>query len=206
MWDELRAAIVRLRDEQPGAITGHPGLRDDDQRPPFAIMLAAWATDVAAGLHRQFGADVALTVGGMAYPTGERTHIPGIAPESAEISAELDGPLTVTSGHHAAPGLLVTNHTTATMHVATNGTITAVVVDPATDRVIGGYSGPQTLALVTYPVTPGHTTRIPLLVGTDSYAADLGYAVPPGDWAIRATIQLGDRTLGTRALPITVTG
>jgi hypothetical protein len=92
------------------------------------------------------------------------------------------------------------------MNVATNGNITAIVVDPATDRVIGGYSGPQTLALVTYPVKPGGTTRIPLLVGTDSYAADLGYAVPPGNWAIRATIELGDRTLGTPALPITVTG
>jgi hypothetical protein len=80
MWDALKAAIIRLRDEQPGALTGHPGLRDDDQRPPFAIMLAAWATDLAAELHRQFGDDVELTVGGMAYPTGERTHIPASPP------------------------------------------------------------------------------------------------------------------------------
>lgn len=45
-----------------------------------------------------------------------------------------------------------------------------------------------------------------MLVGTASDSAQLGYAVPPGEWAVRVTLELGDgRRVRTPMLPITVT-
>lgn len=69
------------------------------------------------------------------------------------------------------------------------------------DLIRGGFSVP-----------PGGTTPVPLLVGTDSFDPDLGYAVPPGEWGIQVTLRriterdpvLG-RPIRTPILPLTVT-
>lgn len=94
VWDSLKVDLVRLLDEQPGALTGYPDPRvDTNRRPPFHIDLAAWAT----------------------------------------------------------------------------------------------------------------SEKIPLLVGTASIDPALGYTVPPGDWAVRATLRMADGTqLSTPLLPLTV--
>ena len=63
-WDELKAVLVRLRDEQPGVLMQYPMPEVDVGRvPPFAIGLAPWAAATAGELHRQFGDQVELTVG-----------------------------------------------------------------------------------------------------------------------------------------------
>jgi hypothetical protein len=55
-WDELKAVLLRLRDEQPGVLMQYPMPEVDEGRvPPFAITLAPWATSTAEELHRQFG-------------------------------------------------------------------------------------------------------------------------------------------------------
>jgi hypothetical protein len=55
---------------------------------------------------------------------------------------------------------------------------------------------------------------IPLLIGTASFTDGLGYAVPPGNWGLQATLALvpdprpesGERLLRrTQVLPLTVT-
>ena len=64
VWDELRPVIVRLLDEQPGALAQHPSLDSELVRtPPIEIHLTPWAAGVAEELHRQFGDGVDLTVG-----------------------------------------------------------------------------------------------------------------------------------------------
>jgi hypothetical protein len=71
--------------------------------------------------------------------------------------------------------------------------------------VAGRYTGGQRLALVVFRVAPGKTERIPLLVGTSSYDPALGYAVPPGRWALFAVLRLEDgRRLKTPLLGVTV--
>jgi hypothetical protein len=102
-------------------------------------------------------------------------------------------------------GLLVRNRSRAWMVVLTNGRITASVIDPATGEVVGGYAGAQTLPGIRFEVAPGDTTRIPLLVGTASLTARLGYSVPPGRWGLQALLDLRDegRRL-TPVLPLTV--
>jgi hypothetical protein len=45
VWEELRAVLVRLRDQQPGALMRYPALdANQDRKPPVTIGLAPWAT------------------------------------------------------------------------------------------------------------------------------------------------------------------
>ncbi len=98
-WDELKAVLLRLRDEQPGVLMQYPMPEVDEGRvPPFALTLAPWATSTAEDLHRQFGDDVELTVGALPYPPGRQpppepatVPLPGLL-DPQEITAELDGP------------------------------------------------------------------------------------------------------------------
>ena len=200
VWDELKVVLGRLRDQQPGTLTQYPMPEvDEGRQPPFTIRLEPWATATAEELHRQFGDDVELTVGALPYPPGRLSpHRPANGPpadllDPDEIAAELDGPAAVRSGHTLRHGLLLRNRTGRELQIATNSQVTAVVVDPHTGEVVGGYAGFQQLPLIIVRVAPGQTGRVPLLIGTASCTPRLGYAVPPGDWGIQATLTLVPR-------------
>ena len=217
VWDELKVVLARLRDQQPGSLTQYPTPDvDEGTQPPFTIRLAPWAAATAEELHQQFGDDVELTVGALAYPPGRQPpHPPAVGPlpdllDPHEIVAELDGPAVVSSGYTLRHGLLLRNLTTRELQIATNGQVTAVVVDPHTSEVVGGFAGFQNLPLIIFRVAPGQTERVPLLIGTASCTPRLGYAVPPGDWGIQATLTLGPHPRDsprrrTPVLPLTVT-
>ena len=40
------------------------------------------------------------------------------------------------------------------------------------------------------PVPRGGSTEIPLLVGAASFVRELGYTIPPGQWALTVDLQL----------------
>lgn len=210
MRNDLQGALLRIREEDPEALTGYPMLPEHgDDGPPYRILLAPWAADVAEELHRRFGDNVKLQVGALGYPMGSGSgRVPDLppaelGPDEAEVT--LEGALSVRSGHAARHGLIIRNLTSRSLDFQTNGQVTALVVDPGTGEVAGGYSGMQYLPLVRFAASPGTPERIPLLVGTASFVPDLGYAVPPGPWAIRVPLELGDgRRLSTPMLPITV--
>lgn len=215
-WDELKVILARLRDEQPGVLTGWPNLVVD-QMPPFQITLAPWATATAADLHQRFGDDVELTVGALPYPAARPPRRPRVTEPPAELlspqqaTVELDGPAAVRSGHTLRHSLLLHNHSGDDLKIATtNGQLTTAVVDPATGEVVGGFAGAQALPLITYRVAPGQTQPIPLLTGTASFTPRLGYTVPPGSWGIQATLTLGPDPRNTShrrtpVLPLTIT-
>jgi hypothetical protein len=217
VWDELKVVLVRLRDHQPGAVWLSPMPEvDEGRQPPFAIHLAAWAVDAAEELHRQFGDDVKLTVGALPYPPGARpepTPAAGEPPEllnPREIAAELDGPAVIKSGHELRHGLLLRNFTDSEILISPNGTAFAVVVDPQTGEVVGGFYGARTLALMFFQVAPGETVRIPFLIGTASFAPRLGYTVPAGNWGVQATLMISaepdvSAVRRTPILPLTIT-
>ena len=198
-WDELRLALARLLEEQPGALTRFPDpSQSEGGLAPFAISLAPWASGAAAELRRQFGDEVDLTVGALPYPPRPPPRWPvprrpappadPLDPDQAE--AELDGPAVVRSGHTLRHGLLVRNRSGRELAIATNGQVTAVIVDPRTGEEVGGFSGAQFLPLIVFRIAPGATERIPLLIGTASFTARLGYAVPPGSWGLQVTLDL----------------
>jgi hypothetical protein len=217
VWDELKVVLARLRDEQPAALMLYPMPEvDEGRQPPFVIRLAPWAAATAAELHQQFGDDVELTVGALGYPPGRQPPRPpaaGPAPDLLdphEIAAQLDGPAVIGSGHNLLHGLLLRNLTGRELQIATNGQVTAVVVDPHTGEVAGGFSGLQNRPLIMFTVAPGQTGRIPLLIGTASCTPRLGYAIPPGDWGLYATLTLGSPLRDssrrrTPVLPLTIT-
>jgi hypothetical protein len=196
VWDELKLVIARLEGQEPGPLTRWPDPQAADGEPPFEIGLAAWATDAARQLHERFGSDVQLTVGALSYPQRllTRSEPPAGAASAGELLHEsdvvvaLDGPLSVRTGHTAHHGLLVSNKTSRELQVNTGRDLIAEVVDPDTGAVVGGYSGAVFAMLQVFSADPGATVRIPLLVGTDSFVADLGYAIPPGRWGVQATL------------------
>jgi hypothetical protein len=225
-WDELRQVLAGLHEERPGILMLSPDLSGGDvDGPPYRIDLAPWAQDAACELWRRFGDQVDLRVGVLPYPPGRRPDRDAPPPsgpperpaplDSAQAEAELDGPAVVRSGHTLNHGLLVRDRSGAGLAIATNGTITASVVDPATGEVVGGFVGWQTLPGVVFRVPPGGTERIPLLIGTASTDERLGYVVPPGDWGVQATLSFlasADAPLSrervrrrTPVLPLTIT-
>jgi hypothetical protein len=217
VWDELKVVLVRLSEEQPRVLLGYPMPEVDKGRvPPFRIDLAPWAVTTAEELHRQFGDDVELRVGALPYPPGPEprprpvtTPLPDLL-DSREITVELDGPAVVRSGHTLRHSLLVRNLSGRELQIATNGQVTAAVVDPQTGEVVGGFSGWQTAPLVIFRVAAGATEPIPLLIDTASYTPQLGYVVPAGEWGIQATLTLGPHprdspSRRTPILPLTIT-
>jgi hypothetical protein len=134
------------------------------------------------------------------------------------MTVELDAPIIVSSGHTVRGALRIHNLRADTIVICTNGQVTAQVVDPRSRAVVGGFAGGQILPGVYFRAAPGETVVVPVLVGTASLLPELGYAVPAGEWAIRATLELADdsgegwqrslterRRLRTPLLPITVT-
>ena len=222
VWDELSLTLTRLLEEQPGALRGYPDpSRSEGGTPPFGIRLAAWAETVAGELDERFGSQVEVTVGALPYPPGRppsrpprrRGHMgdPADLLDPGEAEVELDGPAVVRSGHTLRHGLLVRNRTGGELQIATNGHVTASVVDPLTGEEVGGFAGAQGLPLIMFGIAPGGTERIPLLIGTASFTGRLGYAVPPGTWALQATLDLardrGERLpRRTPVLTLTITG
>jgi hypothetical protein len=217
VWDELKMVLARLSEEQPGVLRSFPMPEVDKGRvPPFMIWLAPWAVTTAAELHRQFGDDVKLRVGALPYPPDPESHPrPVTAPppdllDSREVTVELDGPAVVRSGHTLRHSLLVRNLSGRELQIATNGQVTATVVDPQTGEVVGGFSGAQPAPLVVFRVAAGATEPIPLLIGTASITPRLGYVVPAGEWGIQATLTLGPEPRDsprrrTPILPLTIT-
>lgn len=217
VWDELKVVLTRLLDQQPGALTRYPMPDvDEGRQPPFLIHVAPWAVTTAAELHQRFGGDVDLTVGDLPYPPGRAPkRSPTARPPAGlldpqQVAADLDGPAVVRSGHTLRHGLLLRNLTGEELQIATNGQVTAAVVDPASGEVVGGYAGPQRLPLIVFRIAPGRTERIPLLIGTTSLTPRLGYAVPAGGWGVQVTLTLGSGPRGsvrrrTPVLPLTIT-
>jgi hypothetical protein len=201
VWNELRVVLARLNDEQPDALLWHPNPAiDRELAPPFPIQLAPWAVDLAEELHRRFGNDVKLTVGALPYPRERQpehaipyaTRFPEDLLNPHEIKVELDGPAIVRSGDTIEHGLLVTNLTGQEIQLAaTNGHLTATVVNPSTGEVVGGFSGAQAALLTVYRIAAGTMKRIPVLIGTASAMPDIGHTVPPGTWGIQSVLILG---------------
>ncbi|MCW2548442.1 MAG: hypothetical protein JWN96_2902 [Mycobacterium sp.] len=201
-WPQVREELLRLVDLDPPALLSYPGL-DAESEPsqPFQIRLSSTALSIAEQLNKRFGSEVHLQVGALPYPPGSgepwtqpTLREPATLDHSLEgIRLELDGPLEVESGATVEHALLVTNESSAEMTVNTNGQLAAQIVDLHDGSHVGGSAGFQRMPRVRFQMAPGETTRIPLLVGTDSYVPRLGYTIPPGPWGLTVDLDLGSR-------------
>jgi hypothetical protein len=90
--------------------------------------------------------------------------------------------------------------------VPARGAVRACRDGPRSNRHVGA----QALPLVIVRIAARRTERVPLLIATASYTPRLGYAVPPGEWGILATLTFGqdprDSPLRrTPVMPLTIT-
>ena len=221
VWQALREDLLRLEQSEPFVLVSYPDPRSAGASKPYSITLLAAAEQVAADLHAKYGDTVELRVGALPYPqrTG-RTRSFRLAQPVADLSPSdvrvaLDGPLIVRSGANASHGLHITNLTRTPFTVLTmGGAVACEVVNPATGTVVGGSTMASRAVLVSFSVAPGETTRVPIFVGTASFDPGLGYAVPPGQWGLRAILKLGQgevrgqtttRVMASPVLPFTIT-
>ncbi|MDE3086445.1 MAG: hypothetical protein KGJ77_06730 [Acidobacteriota bacterium] len=211
VWAELKAVLVELHDDLSRPLQAYPDPRvEHDRHPPFAIHLQPWAVDVAGRLHERFGQDVELTVGALAYPNPTAGRLPTgrAVPEAAGdvLIAALAEPLTVQAGRSARTTLAVTNTGAADLALRTTGQLVGRVLDPTTLAVVGGCAGAMRLPIRLFQVPSGEKAAVPLLVGTASFVPELGYAIPPGEWAVAADLDLGGgEVVRTAPMPFTVT-
>jgi len=126
--------------------------------------------------------------------------------DPAEARVGLDGVLSIRSGFTAQHGLLVTNLTSRDLLISSSGTLIAEVVYRPTGAVIGGVLRFVFAMRKTFTVATATMARIPLLVTTDSFVAELGYAVPPGQRGIQVTLDpAAGHARRTPILPLTIT-
>jgi hypothetical protein len=182
------------------------------------VRLSLWASQevLAAQLHARYGDAVDLTVGYLHYPDctllkydgSPRTlsypeRPPLLSPDIGDVSVPEE--LKVKSGHQARSELALRNNGSQELVLETNGSVTATVVDDDTNERVGSFEGAQTLPLVRYSAPPGMTVHVPLLIGTACVLPRLGFAVPPGEWAIEVILGFADRgRFTTPHLPLTV--
>ena len=186
VWDELKVVLVRLSEGQPSVCRVRaywvPLLVRSCSRILWGTRCRKWTragcrrsgSTWRLGLSRRprnctasSGDDVELRVGALPYPPGlgaavsqpvTTLPLPDLL-DSREITVELDGPAVVRSGHTLRHSLLVRNLPARDLQIATNGQVTAAVVDPQTGEVVGGFSGWQTAPLVIFRVAAGATER-----------------------------------------------
>ena len=209
--EEIRGELNEAAKNRPGAFKQW-GM----SRGRVNVQLAADQEGLAATLHERFGDAVELRVGVFPYPpildaddrekrpaAVARPALPLLPSEEFEVSLESE--IVIASGATTRGALRIHNRGGAEAVIETNGGVTARVVDPQTNEGIGGFVGAQAMPLIKYRIAPNSTVSIPLLVGTASTVRSLGYAIPPGSWAIEVPIQIEGRgTFRTSLLPILI--
>lgn len=218
-WDTLRPVLVELARRTPPPVRDGPDPRVvGPRRAPFHLRLEPWAVEVAEQLHRRFGAEVMLTVGHFGYPArrpvdGLGRPVAGGVPrrpadeERAELldptrlTVDLARDVTVESGHEVRAPLRITNHGSGPVEVRR---LHAVVVDSANGAVVGDALPQAEIGHAAW-LAPGASAIAPVLVGTASRDPALGYAVPPGEWALRVYLEPGGgRLVRAPLLPLSV--
>lgn len=175
------------------------------------VDLAAYAEEAARRLVERYGDAVEVRVGVLGYPVdlGEGRLAPRASQElplDDTVGIHSVWPLVVRSGYDLDSELLITNHGPSSLVVESWGKEIGRVLDPARGEVVGGFSGGHPLPLVRFTASPGESVTVPLIVGTASYRRSLGYAVPPGEWAVEVVLDLGtNRRRRAPLLPLHVT-
>jgi hypothetical protein len=215
-----RARLNAIRDEvRHMATSGEMGLFSGwggTDRGRLEVSLRADGEAVAAQLKERYGDAIDITVGFLHYPDCQFSGSVGQLlansfrqrPEVLcdPLRVTLEDPLEVRSGANSRSSIRLINDGPVEIVVKTNGQATAVVIDPETGDVVGGYSGAQTLPLVGFSAPAGDSVVIPVFVGTASTVPRLGYSVPPGQWALEIGLAFTDnRRFRTPPLPLNVT-
>ncbi len=200
----IAATTERGSIKSTGVVKGH-----------VKISLRANQLKLAQDLLDSYGDAVQLTVGFLGYPDPNwfDPDVPArsrVAPQRSpllpdEIHVSIDEGLTVKTGEHLRSVVHIHNAGSTEIAVLTNGAVTAFVVDPQSEVVVGAFEFAQTMPGIEFRIPPDRVIDVPLLVGTASSDPLLGYATPPGRWAIEIHLNLENRGIfRTPPLPFDV--
>ena len=175
------AAGPRMRSVGIGAGTIHVALRADGE---------ALADQILA----HYGDVVEIQVGLQPYPPGripmgDCGALPGRIAVGSPFAAtlRLDAP-TVRSGQDFKATATVTNQSDAPVEFESGQPMTAFIYRTGTDQVVGAYDGGIGGTGLGGALAPGESMDIEVVGGTASCLPDLGYALPPGVYDVRAAI------------------
>src|SRR5262245_44452940 len=201
-YDDVRRILREADSADPSPLLSWPN-PDGPHRweEPVEVCLDAWALAWARRLHEAAGDLVEIRLGAFGYPGDKPLPVPDAdkvlralarrdrkrrsgrpaRPESTTaLSVTWDVPV-IESGHSLVHRVLVHNHTGVDVSLETNGFLEMRIVD-ADGRRVGGAVGPQQQPLRYHGVPANGSAEVPVIVGTASTVADLGYALPAGDW------------------------
>jgi hypothetical protein len=168
------------------------------------VKLVASQVELAAELHDRYGDAIDLTVGRFPFPDAAVLSHDGAAEERTkqerplllppdQIQISIPEGLEIKSGDTITSVLQAQNFESNEIAITTGLHLIAHIVDPETQEVVGGYSGAVATVARRFEIPPGESADIPLLIALESAVPRLGYAIPPGRWAVDTELRLGDR-------------
>jgi hypothetical protein len=114
---------------------------------------------------------------------------------------------TIESGTHAEGQLVITNGSDQAVEIHSGQPLTAVIVLPGTDSVVGAFTGAIAGVGREFTLNPGDEDHLPVIVPA---TGGQGSLLQPGPYAARAILQLfgdvGRLRILTPETPVTVVG
>ncbi len=193
--------ILRIQ-EEVAAMAGGKLVSAGSGAGTIDVTLRADGEAIADQIHAKYGDLVTIRVGLQAYPpdTGpapDCTGMPGPLVMGLPLKASLQlGSPTVRSGEDFTATATVTNTSDAAVDFESGEPMMAYLYRPGTDQVVGAYVGGIGGVGAGQTLAPGESIDLDVVGGTASCLPDLGYALPPGQYDVRAAIDRYERPNG----------
>lgn len=168
------------------------------------VFLRADGEHIAAEIFELYGDLVDITVGALSYP--DRTRAGGFPCDLSLPSPPADGEGLVatlrldatemTAGAEFGGRATITNEGEGVVEFEAGTPLIAFVFLPGGSEVIGVQTGNIAGLALQADLEPGESIDIDVIGGTASCDPDLGYALPPGEYEVRAALEHYERPNG----------
>ncbi|MGE0306530.1 MAG: hypothetical protein AB7Q27_12285, partial [Acidimicrobiia bacterium] len=160
------------------------------------VELAPSSMDLAKDLVREYDPLVVVRLGRYAYPLNAASQLSAPAKECSPVapggpsspslmSETIVDAVEVRSGETMMSHLLLTNNSAEAIVLEGHQPLLGVLVGVNSNTALAEYAGPIAETGFIAELQPGESTKVELLVGTDSCDEDAGYSAPPGRYEIR---------------------
>jgi hypothetical protein len=161
------------------------------------VTLRADKEVLAARLHERYGDAVSITLGKFPYPVDRpltwlevqrRGRPKGTPPEEVtipnlEARLELSAP-ELKAGEDGKGQVVLRNAGDTRIDFLSEQPLVGVVVEPGSNKVVGGYLGAIAGTGLGLKLDPGEEVEIRLIFGSASFRREVGYSLPPGHYQV----------------------
>ena len=209
---DVRAEVEQMVNDDPRLLTL------GNVASGLELGLRADGEDLAQRVHDRFPDAVRIIVGAFPYPPAAdaRDRCDALPAEDGPDALGAELTLDTTTGR-SGPSIdgrvRVTNHGPERIDLETEQPLTAVLVEPGSDRVVGIFVGAIAGTGQVANLAPGQHLDIKVIVGTANCVGTRGYTVPSGDYEAVVAVPLwkqGEALHGTvyvisNRVPVTIT-